>query len=504
MFRPFDPIWTEVGSMTARVAPATPLLALVRGAFFGVATATVLQLRSDADLWGHTRYGLDALAAVALPSTDPYSFTSDRPWINHEWLTEAMMGAAYRAGGSVGLTLLAVAIALSAVALARWSLHRSDLSDWSVELLSAAVFLLGVAPLAQTLRPQTVSALLFILLLALLREHDRGNRRAIAAMPVLFLAWANLHGAWVMAGGVFAIWTLVRLIEAPSNQPRLRLASVAIAAAAATLINPYGIGLWRFLAETVRFERTDIIEWAPVTAIPVMLVPWTLAAGITLLALVRFRRENTAYLLMCVFLAVASFRVVRLIPFFSLAAAMLLAPALGRSPAVQRARLDRRGWVAAAVIWMVCVLSSSGDAKAGCLRPTPSLNVDEQGATFLRENGITGRLLVWFDWGEYVTWHFGPNLKVSMDGRRETVYSASLLAAHNAFYRNAPGARAFLERVNPDYVWLPKSLPVSSQISGWGWTPILETESSIIWSRANEPRVWRQPLLSTPSCFPFA
>src|SRR4029453_18571776 len=34
--------------------------------------------------------------------------------------------------------------------------------------------------------------------------------------------------------------------------------------AAATLATPYGVGLWRFLRETVGFSRPDISEWQPV------------------------------------------------------------------------------------------------------------------------------------------------------------------------------------------------------------------------------------------------
>ena len=57
---------------------------------------------ADADLWGHLRSGLDILSAKALHVSDPYSFTSDRPWMNHEWLSELLMAVAYRALGPAG------------------------------------------------------------------------------------------------------------------------------------------------------------------------------------------------------------------------------------------------------------------------------------------------------------------------------------------------------------------------------------------------------------------
>jgi len=39
---------------------------------------------ADPDLWGHVRFGQDLLRSGRLSAVDPYSFTSDRPWVNHE------------------------------------------------------------------------------------------------------------------------------------------------------------------------------------------------------------------------------------------------------------------------------------------------------------------------------------------------------------------------------------------------------------------------------------
>ena len=338
-----------------------------------------------------------------------------------------------------------------------------------------------------------------------MREIDRERYRIAWALPVLFLVWANLHGAWVMAGAVLAIWTFVRMAQIPSTRVRLTLLGAGVASAAATLVNPYGVELWRFLFETVRFERGDIVEWGSLSSAPIMFLPWMVTMAVALLALRRSRREHVAYFAVCLFLGAASFQVIRLVPFFSMSVLLLLGPVLAGDSASVRARMDAKGWAGAFLIWIICVASSVfGHPRVGCLQTRGAFFVDEQAASFLRENGATGRLVVWFNWGEYVSWHFGPALKVSTDGRRETVYSAAMLEAHNEFYRNGPGAREFLDRLSPDYVWLPKSLAVSPMIAGWGWTPIFETERSTVWARGNPRSVWRPPSPTTSSCFPAA
>src|SRR3954471_15673091 len=71
---------------------------------------TVFTTFADPDLWGNLKFGLDALSAHHLSAVDPYSFTQDRPWINHEWLSEVFMAAAYKAGGTPGVILLKVSL----------------------------------------------------------------------------------------------------------------------------------------------------------------------------------------------------------------------------------------------------------------------------------------------------------------------------------------------------------------------------------------------------------
>ncbi|HKT78944.1 MAG TPA: hypothetical protein VJP86_01905, partial [Vicinamibacterales bacterium] len=481
-----------------------PALVLARGALAGIATAMALQLKSDPDLWGHLRLGLDFWSTLTVPTSDVYSFTSDSAWINHEWLWDVLIAPIYQFAGAAGLAMFTAAIVLAAIAVARWSFSRANVGGWAAEILTAGVLLLGVAPLTQTLRAQAFSSLLFVVLLTLMREFDRSHsRRVLAAFPLLFLAWANIHGAWVMGGAVLAIWIAFRTIGLGTLRERVLLVGAGVAAATATFVNPYGIELWRFLIETVRYERSDIIEWGSVLSRPAMLLPWAITAAIAIAAATRARRTEAPYVVICLFLAVSSFQVIRVVPFFSIAVLLLLAPLLV-TPAAGRVQVSFREVGAATMIWAVCVASASvGEARVGCLRASDNLRIDEQAAQFLRDNRAAGRLLVWFDWGEYVSWHFGSTLKVSMDGRRETVYSATFIAAHNEFYRNGPGARAFIQRLEPDFVWLPKSLPVSASIADWGWTPVFQTSTSIVWARTNRPD-WRFPASVDNGCFPSA
>ena len=118
-----------------------------------------------------------------------------------------------------------------------------------------------------------------------------------------------------------------------------------------------------------------------------------------------------------------------------------------------------------------------------------------------REQQLRGRLAIWFDWGEYAMRYFGPSLPVSIDGRRETIFSQQVVDRHLQFYYRPSTREAFLSDFRPDYIWLPHDLPVVPRLLADGWVPLaLRTAVSVSdapWrERGRGPHARRRPLLS--------
>jgi hypothetical protein len=138
-----------------------------------------------------------------------------------------------------------------------------------------------------------------------------------------------------------------------------------------------------------------------------------------------------------------------------------------------------------------------------CLELTPEWLPEPEATAFIRANRLQGNVLNWFDWGEYIIWQFGPDLKVSIDGRRETLYSDALLASHYRFYRSESDAVGFPESLHADYIWLPRRFPVVDSLRRQGWETAFEGPVSILFSRrASRPSAAAGPQLSSPRCFP--
>jgi len=469
---------------------------------------------ADADLWGHVRFGRDIVHEGALPRTDPYSFTSDEAWVNHEWAAEVIMYGAYRAAGPLGLILLKVALVLAVVALLSRSIQRHHPSPVVYYgLLGVAVW--GTIVRTMTVRPQLFSLLLFAALLVVLVEVDRGRRRLLVAVPALFALWANLHGGWIVGLLALAVWSAAELLASSAGLRRkIPVAIAAMASLLATGVNPYGIQLLHFVRSTVGFNRADIAEWQPAYAAPAVLADWVAMAGITVAAVVLARggHRRWRYLLLTGCLAVASFRVARLDAFFAISLVLASAPVFAAVPRLRggttplRPSSRRQAVLGAAVTAaaMAGILFVAGPVvrtNLGCITMQAASLPEPEAGTFVVENGLAGRMLTWFDYGEYAIWYFSPRLKISMDGRRETVYSDDVREKHWRFYldgRDSGYARA----INADYVWLPRQLPAVPRLREEGWREIFRGSRSVILSRGDLASFVSPGSVAGPRCFP--
>ena len=89
---------------------------------------------------------------------------------------------------------------------------------------------------------------------------------------------------------------------------------------------------------------------------------------------------------------------------------------------------------------------------------------EPEAVAFMRDHQLTGRLVTFFRWGEYGIWNLPPGLKVSMDGRRETVYSDRVVAGHLELYDGTAAGLAYLGSLDADFIWFPRSLPVNQTL----------------------------------------
>jgi hypothetical protein len=474
----------------ASVIPAEAALrAAVWSAFLVILTFT----SADPDLWGHVRFGTDILHNGSIHQVDTYSFASDRAWVNHEWGAEVLAAWAFGAAGNAGLVSLKLLIVGSVLLLLNAALRQEGIHSAFLRDVTAGVAIVITLSQAHHVRPQLFSLLLFSALLSCLLSVRRGSYRSLLILPALFAIWANLHGGWIVGGAVVVVWAAALLIAGDRLEALLLIVAGALSFLA-TLVTPYGLGLWEFLRATVGLSRPEIIEWQPVYStgwefVALWFIAFTImTAGLVFSGRRSIRAERLATGLA---LAVASLKVARLLAFFGLASVFLFAPLIGQAYQQRRAARSfgrspalRLGFVGAACALAFFTLGIVYN-NFGHLRLDAASLPEPEAVALLHHQPAGKRVLVWFNWGEYAIWHLSPRMQVSIDGRRETVYSEKLQTRHFDFYFDRPGGTTLPNDLGADYVWIPRILPAARRLrSDSGWQPIFEGKQSVIFERA--------------------
>ena len=122
-------------------------------------------------------------------------------------------------------------------------------------------------------------------------------------------------------------------------------------------------------------------------------------------------------------------------------------------------------------------------------------------------NDLSGRMLTYFNWGQYAIWHVPRGVKVSMDGRRETVYSEAMISGHLRFYAAPESSVSFAEGLRADYAWLPVRSLAAEVLKQRGWSIAFEGDQSTILVSPQQSGGGRfvQPVyvdLAARRCFP--
>jgi hypothetical protein len=257
------------------------------GLLFGAMALMACLMPAQGDSWWHLRAGQEIWQTLHVPLDEHYSYTAaGGPWPNHEWLWQAFSYALYRVGGMPLWVFGSACVIVGACAI----LYRLCVGPASARVLLFALAL-PLATRAWALRPQLLTLLALSVLLWLL-VHGRHRW-----LPLLFLVWANAHGAVAMGVAVLAAVAGVAVVEARRGDAsaRRRALSLVLAtplAALVTLLTPLGFGLWRYVGTSMALSHENRIrEWQPTWPNgPFGIVFWALA--LAFVALIVWRRHR--------------------------------------------------------------------------------------------------------------------------------------------------------------------------------------------------------------------
>ncbi len=249
--------------------------------------ALIASLQS-VDLAYQLRAGAEILATRAVPAVDSWTFTAaGLPWTDQQWGAQVLFSAVFQLGGWTGLVLLRAFLVAVIFGCLFEIGRRRGLGMRRAAWLTLAAFVLSAVALA--LRPQLIGMALFAIVLLLVADR-RAHPGRLWAVPIVVLAWANVHGSFFLGPAVLGLAWLEDLHDRV-DRPHRALLVAAVAAAAAGL-TPFGPAVWGYavgLSTNPQVTRR-ITEWQPTSLgdVPGMLF---FASGLGVALLLAGRRR---------------------------------------------------------------------------------------------------------------------------------------------------------------------------------------------------------------------
>ncbi len=437
-------------------------------------------LNVDGDLGRHLTIGEHILQTGRIPTTDSFSHTmSGEPLTPHEWLGQVSFALFYRMLGLDGVVLLCATL----LGLTFWLAYRSAVrrSGLGLAALVLALAAASASSLHWLARPHLFTLLFVVAWTNGLERSARGEHVAWWRQPLMMLAWANLHGAFVIGFVVWAsygadwVWRRVRSgAGEPNDAHGRRLGLTFVLSLAATLVNPVGAKLWAtsigyignaylvgHTAEYMSPNFHDVSTW-PFLGL-ILLSPMLLAAG-------RRQLEPRSILLLIGWTGLGLYSV-RHVPVYALLAVPILAESLAaalpgtsagdawlrREAGLRGIEAGLRGrWWPVASALAVSVMLASGAR----LTPVPGGNAFSPrvfpvyAVDWALANSPGRRAFNYFPWGGYLLFRMWPGETVFIDGQTD-FYGEALTRQYEKVITLGEGWEQVLARYDVDWVIMP-------------------------------------------------
>jgi tetratricopeptide (TPR) repeat protein len=424
---------------------ARRLFLVLAGIAVVYAFLAALHTLSDPDLGWQMATGRWIVQHHRIPSTDVFSYTAaGAPWI-YPVAAEVFFYGVYLLGGYALLSWLGAIVCAGTIALL---LRRGS-------AVTAAIAIVAIPAIAERTVPRAemFTVLLFAAYLSLLWEHHQTGRARLLWLPLLMIAWVNLHLGFIAGLALIAGFVALEIFEMLLGQAKRRAALERLkralpwyaATAAVTLVNPWGWNLYQALVRQNRAmaEHSQFIaEWASAQwnwhggsmgtflqqPMQYTLALLTVIVVVAALAAVIQGRPGETILLMGALWA--TMRYVRMEALTAcvvvvIGGAVLTAAArqiAGRIPKVRtRSALAIAATVALAALAVVRAYQFTSDRVYLPLRSNFGAGLSwwfPQGAAeFVEREQLPGQIFNSFNEGGYIVWKLGERYQDYMDGR---------------------------------------------------------------------------------------
>lgn len=427
----------------------------------------------DPDLFWHLAQGREVLSGHFVHTNLFSAATAAYPQSYTSWGFEVVLATLVRAVGLDGAQLAqCVLITLACLTLyASARVRHSSVAAMSVLLISLWVLEPRAMP-----RPYLISWIGLGMCANLAERWMRGRDVRLASFFLLIVLWANLHSEAVLGAGFVGLFGLCEWAQlSESNRSwAARIIVVGALGVVATLVTPYGVGVWRYLAENALVPNAlRIAELQPPTfaTYPAFFVYLAVLAA---LLVSQPRAARLSEVAIAVVFAGLGLRYIRFTPLVVFATAPIVA---SRLDALMRRGWDRRAVMITAVAVMLVTAPASPARMLRAWRMGPDAVApadvfSSRAVPFARVTGLSGPLFNSMNLGGYLAWAM-PEARVFQDSRLQA-YPPQHFAAILGASESPEQWRVLVKDVD----WAMVSLARPNELSGVGkfapeeWAPV--------------------------------
>ncbi len=455
-----------------------PIAWLQLAVLFAVFGALPVVREVDPDFWWHLRTG-ELIFDSGIPRHDVFSWTAaGRPWVAHEWLSEAIIYAVESAFGYIGNIVLFDATAIGALVLMYALARRAGAGTRLLVLL----MLMSVVMLAYAIavRPQLFSWLFFAIFVFLLERDSQGQRAPAWLLPTLMAVWVNLHLGFVYGLVLVALWVAAlayaRLRDASVDLKRPLL--IGSACVLATLLNPHGPDIllypYRYIED--RHSLTLISEWQRPSPLNPLLSPFFVGIALIGWSVISKHRPGPFLCMVSVVVIASALQTTRNLPYIALVLLPVVGPTIGRkwraaskdNDAGASMSVSKAAVMAGVLVCILGLLATQLGKSLSLSDPSPS-GYPVAGAAYLRVNLGERRLYNEYTWGGYLIYALYPDVPLFIDGRSD-FYRSRIMDDYAVIGRLDPGWEEVMRQYGIDAVLLRKDSRLARKLrenSGW-------------------------------------
>jgi hypothetical protein len=465
---------------------------------FSALFAMAVRTPVDTDMYWHLRTGQFILENRTIPSADPFSWTAlGMPWVNVHWLSQVVLYGVYASLGTSGLALLVATLVVLAFVFVWKQMEGGPFLRAFIVVLAAAA-----AGAVWTPRSQMATFVLTPLIAYLVYLYKWKQIDRLWLIPIVFIAWVNLHGGYVsgfmVLGGVLAGEIVNHVLgfagpEVLSWKRWRKLLIITLISGAVLLINPYTVDALLLPLKTVNIGvlRDFIEEWAAPNFHELYQQPmvWMLLLTLVIIGWSGRRLDATDAALLVIF-AYISFLARRNIGLFALICAPILsrhaAALIGRYRWGQRSLSNGKpivNWIILLLILLAAIMKVLIPIAPASQAQAEAKILPAKAADWIVANRPEGKLFNSYNWGGYLLWRLWPDYPIYADGRTD-VYPNAFLQEYLQIVTGQLDAPAVFDERGIRTVIVEQESPLGAQLTRSGlWQEAFRDSQAAVYTR---------------------